>query len=175
MKRIFIISFLLMNTSLVLFDFSQESNLRNWRIVDDVVMGGRSDGNFYINKEGHGVFTGKVSLENNGGFSSVRYRFRTKKIDAYSKIKMRLKGDGKKYQFRFKTSLYDYHSYVIEFTTSGEWEIVTLNLDEMRPQFRGRKLRMNNFPGKQIEEMAILIGNKKPEKFQLLIDKIELE
>lgn len=175
MKNLLVISLLFMNSSLILFDFSNDSSLRNWRIVDDVVMGGRSDGDFYINKEGHGVFKGKVSLENNGGFSSVRYRFRTKKIDAYSKVKIRLKGDGKKYQFRFKSSLYDYHSYVIEFKTSGEWETITLMLNEMKPQFRGRRLKMNNFPGKEIEEMAFLIGNKKVEIFQLILDKIELE
>ena len=61
-----------------IFDFSKESDLRNWRIVDDVVMGGKSDGNFYINKDGHATFSGTVSLENNGGFSSVRHWFKPK-------------------------------------------------------------------------------------------------
>ena len=44
----------------------------------------------------------------------------------------------------------------------------------MYPSFRGRKLDQPDFDHKQIEEIAILIGNKRNEKFQLLIDKIEL-
>ncbi len=160
---------------MVLFDFSKESSIQNWRVVDDVVMGGKSDGRFFVNENGDGVFEGKVSLENNGGFSSVRYNFMPRKIYDYSKFKIRLKGDGKKYQFRLKENRYDYHSYVIQFQTSGNWEVVSLNLNEMVSQFRGRKLRMKNFSGKEIEELAFLIGNKKKENFQLIIDKIELE
>mgnify|MGYP001794145454 CR=1 FL=1 len=63
-----------MNTH-TLFDFKKDSSLAGWSIVDDVVMGGRSAGHFKINREGHGEFYGTVSLENNGGFSSVRYAF----------------------------------------------------------------------------------------------------
>ena len=47
-------------------------------------MGGRSDGNFNLNKEGFAVFHGEVSLENNGGFSSLRYQFPEKDISGGS-------------------------------------------------------------------------------------------
>lgn len=159
---------------MTLFDFNQNSNLNNWRIVDDVVMGGRSDGQFTINKEGNGVFHGKVSLENNGGFSSVRYRFDPKKVDGFSKMSIRLKGDGKPYQFRVKSSQSERHSYVYQFDTSGDWEIITIPLAEMKPRFRGRMLNMPNYPAQVLEEIAFLIGNKKAETFQLELDKIEL-
>jgi hypothetical protein len=45
----------------------------------------------------------------------------------------------------------------------------------MYPSFRGRKLDKPNFSEDYIEEIAFLIGNKSEEKFQLLIDKIELK
>ena len=48
----------------LIFDFSKTANISSWSIVDDVVMGGRSNGNFTINKEGHGAFSGKISLKN---------------------------------------------------------------------------------------------------------------
>lgn len=175
MRQVIISLFFLINLNMVLFDFNVDSDLKNWRVIDDVVMGGRSDGNLSVNKEGHAVFSGEVSLENNGGFSSIRARFKTIDVSDYSKVLIRLKGDGKKYQFRVKTESYDYHSYVITFETSGEWETISLPLKDMIPQFRGRRLRMENFPGKQIEEIAFLIGNKKAEDFTLFIDKIELE
>ena len=62
---------------MTLFQFNTDSSIENWRILDDVVMGGRSDGHFKINSDGHGEYTGNVSLENNGGFSSLRYYFDT--------------------------------------------------------------------------------------------------
>mgnify|MGYP001300270260 CR=1 FL=1 len=54
-------------------NFTNSSDVSGWMVVDDIVMGGRSSGLFRLDKDGHGVFTGEVSLENNGGFSSVRY------------------------------------------------------------------------------------------------------
>jgi len=156
-------------------DFTKESDLSNWMVVDDVVMGGRSDGNFYINSDGHGVFEGAVSLENNGGFSSIRCRFEQTNVENFSKIVIRLKGDGKKYQVRVKTDAEDYYSYITYISTTEDWETIEVSLDEMYPSFRGRKLNEPNFPGKQMEEFAFLIGNKKAESFKLMIDKIELK
>ena len=157
-----------------IFDFNASSDLSNWRIVDDVVMGGRSDGNFKLTESGNGLFSGDVSLENNGGFSSVRYRFEQKSIEGYKKVSIRLKGDGKRYQFRVKSKKYDQHSYIAYFTTSGEWETIEINLAKMYPSWRGMKLDMDNYPGETMEEIAFLISNKKAESFQLEIDNIEL-
>ena len=64
-------------TSITIFQFNNTSNLDDWQVVDDVVMGGKSNGNFQLNKDGYAVFSGDVSLENNGGFSSVQYTFDT--------------------------------------------------------------------------------------------------
>ena len=65
---------------MIVFDFKTTTDISNWNIVDDVVMGGRSNGTFSLSNEGKGVFKGKVSLENNGGFSMVQYNFETKKL-----------------------------------------------------------------------------------------------
>lgn len=165
---------LIMNT-LLLVDFTNDSNTANWYVVDDTVMGGRSAGNFKLNNEGHGEFSGMISLENNGGFSSLRYVFKKIEVTNYSKAVIRLKGDKKKYQFRVKSNRNDYYSYVSEFTTSGQWQEIEVSFKEMYPSFRGRKLNMPNFASNYIEEITFLIGNKKPEKFKLEIDKIELK
>ena len=160
---------------MLLFDFSPESDLNNWQVVDDVVMGGRSDGQFSLNEQGHGVFEGRVSLENNGGFSSVRHRFESKSLSGQQKFVLRLKGDGKRYQFRAKTSQSDRHSYIYYFETTGDWQTVEIPFQEMYPAFRGRKLKLPNFPGEQAAEIAFLIGNKKAETFKLVIDKVSVE
>lgn len=169
-----LLSYLILG-NMILFDFNKDSDLRNWMVVDDVVMGGRSEGNLELNKEGNAVFWGEVSLENNGGFSSVRFNFEKIDVPDYSKLKIRLKGDGKQYQFRVKSSQYDRHSYVYSVKTSGEWETITVPLSEMQPSFRGRSLNIPNYPVKELEEVAILIANYKAELFRLEIDKITLE
>lgn len=160
---------------MMLFDFNPNSSIDQWRIVDDVVMGGRSDGHFSINKAGHGEFSGKISLENNGGFSSVRYNFDTVNSATYSKFVVRLKGDGKTYQFRVKRKQDNRHSYVYKFNTTGNWQTIEIPFKEMVPSFRGNTLDIPNFSGAQMEEIAFLIGNKKAESFKLIIDSIALQ
>ena len=157
---------------MVLFDFSKDSDITNWTVVDDVVMGGRSDGSLDISEEGHAVFQGKVSLENNGGFSSLRYRFSKINVKSYSKMVMLLKGDGKRYQFRVKLDMYDGHSYIYHFQTTGDWQTIEVPLHDMIPSFRGRKLDMPNYSGKELEEVAFLISNQMAETFRLEIDII---
>lgn len=164
-----------MTDSLLLFDFNANTPANIWQIVDDGVMGGRSAGKFYINAQGHAVFEGRVSLENNGGFSSVRYGFDTKQIEGYTKLLIRLKGDGKRYQLRVKSSLTDSYSYVAYFYTQQDWQTVELKLSEMYPTFRGQRLNRPNYPAQSLSEIAFLIGNGSAESFQLMIDKIELQ
>jgi len=162
-------------SSQIIFDFNKNSDVRNWIILDDVVMGGESSGTFKLNADGLGVFEGNISLENNGGFSSVRYRFeKTLIIKGYTKIILKIRGDGKKYQFRIKSNSGDYYSYIAPFLTSGEWQEIEIPLKDMYPSFRGRTIDQPNFSNDYIEEITFLIGNKKKEQFKLLIDKIEL-
>ena len=163
------------NASVSLFDFTSNSEVNNWRVVDDVVMGGRSSGNFGLTEEGHAKFSGNVSIENNGGFSSVRYGFSTQvDVQKHSKVRLKVKGDGKNYQFRIKGSSRDYYSYISSFETNGEWEEIEIKLKDLYPSFRGRKLNQPNFSGESLEEVTFLIANYKNESFELLIDKIEL-
>jgi hypothetical protein len=158
----------------MIYDFSTSSKKNDWSVLNDGVMGGISRSSFEINDEGHGVFSGSVSTENNGGFASVRYRFDEKSIGESTKIALRIKGDSKSYQLRIKAQSGDYYSYVSIFETSNEWETIEVNLANMYPRFRGQKLQMNNFEASSIEEISILIGNKKNESFELQIDTIEL-
>ncbi len=159
---------------MTLFDFTPSSDISDWVTVDDTVMGGRSDGRFRLNEAGHGEYAGYVSLENNGGFSSLRYRMPTIRVEGYTRVQLRLKGDGNRYQFRTKTSDYDRHSYVGYFETSGDWEVVELELHALQPQFRGRVLRIPDYPAEVLSEIAILIGNKKAQEFKLELDWVKL-
>ena len=98
--------------SQLIFDFNHNSNITGWKVIDDVVMGGRSNGKFKMDSDGNGVFFGEVSLDNNGGFSSVRYQFEKVNTTKDSKVLIRLKGDGKEYQFRVKSNRNTYLLFV---------------------------------------------------------------
>jgi hypothetical protein len=159
----------------LLFDFSPSSDTSSWRIVDDGVMGGLSEGHIEMNEEGHAVYRGDISLANNGGFSSLRYRPEPMELSGEKELVLRIKGDGKRYQFRLKSRAGDAHSYVQYYETSGDWETVRLPLSEFYPSFRGRTLARPNYPAESLAEFGILFGNKKAESFHLLIDWVGLD
>jgi hypothetical protein len=157
-----------------IYEFNKDANIGSWNIMNDDVMGGVSTSTFKLNSEGHGVFEGKVSTAYNGGFASVRYRS-SENVGKSKSIKIRLNGDGKDYQFRIKKNSNDLESYITSFSTSGSWQTVEINLKDLYPSFRGRKLSQPNFDGVKFEEISFLIANKKDESFKLVLDRIEWE
>ncbi|HYQ57366.1 MAG TPA: CIA30 family protein [Draconibacterium sp.] len=173
MLVLIVIAFLQMNT-IVLYDFKKNAMLDGWYTVNDGVMGGRSISTFKLNEQGHALFSGLVSLENNGGFSSVHYRFPAVETTGYQFLVLRVKGDGKRYQVRIKDRAGDNYSYIAYFSTNGDWQDIKVPLHDMYPSFRGRTLDLPNFKGGKIQEFALLIGNKKEEAFSIEIDKIQL-
>ena len=163
----------LMSQSFV-YEFDNQSNISNWIIVNDDVMGGLSSCKIRTDEKGNGVFEGSISTANNGGFSSIRLNLNRINASPNSYFKIKLKGDNKKYQLRIKKNISDYHSYVKSFQTSSEWETIKIPLKDMYPTFRGRKLNMKNFNYNYFQQITLLVGNKKNERFKLLIDSIEL-
>jgi hypothetical protein len=157
-----------------LYDFKSNQSINDWLIVNDGVMGGRSQSEIYQSSEGHAVFEGRISLENNGGFASVRHRLSINNIQSFTYVNLRVKGKPSTFQFRIKKNNSDSYSYIQEFEVTSEWNTVRLKLSDFYPRFRGRSLNLPNFEADSIEEIALLIGNKKKEVFKLEIDKVYL-
>ncbi len=160
---------------LVLFDFKAGSDLDGWRIQDDGVMGGLSKGSFGFNQDGYAVFSGHVSIENDGGFSSVQKYFNPIDVSAYRTAFVRLKGDGKSYRFIVESDQTDRHYYVHEFPTTGDWQTVQVPLRTMYPMRRGDRLNIPDYPGKTLAQVRFMIANGKAEAFRLEVEKIWLE
>jgi hypothetical protein len=160
---------------MVLFSSVSDNNPGSWRVVNDGVMGGLSEGKIMYDNEDIMTFTGEVSLENNGGFSSIRYPMKTTDIKGKTTFILEVKGDGSQYQFRAKKNQGDYYSYVNYFQTSGEWETIEITIESLEPAFRGRMLNMDNFSADKLAEIGILIGNKKKQKFELQVKSIQLK
>lgn len=161
--------------NLVLFDFSESAKTINWMVVNDGVMGGLSDGKFALTEKGTAIFQGNISLENNGGFSSLRYNTGEINVKGFSKLELFLKGDGKKYQVRIRENRNDYYAYISTFTTSGEWEKIEIDMKSMYPSFRGRTLNLPNYKAEKMVELTFLIGNKTEENFVIELKRAVLK
>ena len=119
------------STLTILYSFPEQGKDK-WRVQDDVVMGGRSDSQLKMAENNHAHFSGRVTLENNGGFCSIH---QTVEKDPYlipDKSKaflLRLNGDGKDYNFRVRTRK-GRHSYGYTFRTKGDgnFESILLSL-----------------------------------------------
>lgn len=161
----------------VITDFSGSEKIQmNWRITDDRVMGGRSQGRFEITKQGIMKFSGNLSLENNGGFSSVRSGEVNLDLTHSAGLLLKVKGDGRTYQMRLGTEA-RYRSWDVSFsaefqTERNKWIEVRIPFNAFKAGFRGRSLGNVNFDPSNIRRFGILLGDKKPGSFELEMDSI---
>ena len=162
----------------LLQEFAGAAGEPEWVAVNDGVMGGLSQGGATI-KDGLLLFSGTLSLENNGGFSSVRTRDTRHDLGTAEAVVLRVKGDGRVYQLRLATDARfrgSRISYGAEFPTrAGEWTEVTLPFAKFAPSHRGTKLAGPALDLSKIEEIGLLIGDKRPGAFALAVDWIKVE
>ena len=158
-------------------DFAAHGSSEGWRVVNDSVMGGVSDSSFRA-KGNTGVFTGNVSLANNGGFASVRSPVKMWLAPAAQALILRVKGDGKRYKMALRTQDdFSSASYQISFATrDGEWQEVRLPLKDFEPTFRGRKLRgLPQIKAESVRSLGFLISDKQAGPFRFEIQNIKSE
>ncbi len=162
------------DSPMAIIDFQQTQELDNWVIVNDTVMGGRSNSRLNIN-DSYLSFSGILSLENNGGFASIRRVDNGKTWLSNKPIQIQVKGDGRKYQLRFRTNQrVDDVSYVASFKTKAdEASVFQFNQSDFVPQYRGRIVR--DAPAldfANIEQVGFLLTDGNPGEFMLLVERI---
>ncbi|MDG2223372.1 MAG: CIA30 family protein [Rubripirellula sp.] len=158
-----------------LFEFDDPSVARQWQAVNDGVMGGRSDGRFKINSEGVMEFFGNLSLENNGGFASVRARGNQFGLGKSDVITARVRGDGREYKFNvYAGRTMGGISYRQSFQTKkDEWIEVQFPMDKFAASWRGRNYRDQKLDPSKITGVGFLLGDKKPGPFKLEVEWIK--
>ena len=151
-----------------------ENRELSWKITNDGVMGGLSRGQADFSKSGTMIFKGTLSLDNNGGFSTVRSTTVNLDLSENTGLALRVKGDGRTYQLRLATRA-RYRSREVSFnadfkTQKGEWVEIRVPFDQFEAGWRGRSLTDIEFDPSQITRLGILLGDKKPGKFRLEVD-----
>tara|TARA_B110000090_G_scaffold38886_1_gene43008 strand:+ start:1261 stop:1848 length:588 start_codon:yes stop_codon:yes gene_type:complete len=154
--------------------FTKEKHLDDWQVTNDGVMGGLSLGYTRIEDEAF-IFSGNVSTENNGGFTSVFKKLPKLSEDTKS-INIRIIGDGKPYQLRVRAQVMGYElAYKIGFSTRPDTlETHTFNLADFKASFRGRNI--NNAPilkATSISHVGFLVAAKQTQNFSLAVYSIE--
>ena len=148
----------------------------HWITLDDDVMGGHSRSRVVV-RDGVLRFSGATSLEDKGGFASIRARGAFDLADAAG-LRLRVLGDGREYQLRIATDARHHGSHVSwrgDFATRvGEWHEVTVAFADMQPTYRGTVLEGPALDLSKVEEIGVLIGDGRAGAFSLEVAWIAL-
>ena len=151
-----------------LLDSNGKTSKINWNIVNDTVMGGRSSSR-WSDKSSTLSFEGFLSLENNGGFASIRHDLNNINLSGTEGIFIKVKGDGRKYQFRIRSQASRWANYSQEFKTKKNTvQTFYLPYKDFKPSWRGRSVRnVPTLTGKDVRGIGFLLGDKIQGKFKL--------
>jgi monofunctional biosynthetic peptidoglycan transglycosylase len=161
-----------------LVDFAGPEAAQQWQAVNDGVMGGVSDGRFTITDDNTLEFSGTLSLENNGGFASVRTKATDLDIEAGDTLVVRVKGDGREYVLNLYTKsrrmAFSYRAPLP--TTKDEWTEVRVPLEDFIPTAFGRRVQgMGPVGPDQINGLGFMLSDKKPGKFRMQVESVKVE
>lgn len=159
---------------LLLTDFTSNSTDLGWYVLNDNVMGGRSEGNFEQEHE-ELVFTGRTNI-NGGGFSSLRTEPVALDLSKHSGIQLRVKGDGRRYTWRLTTAARwrgRQVSYWADFDTQKDtWSTINIPFSSFIPRFRGNQLDGPALDSGQITGMGLMIYDGLDGPFALRLGSI---
>jgi len=157
-----------------LIDFEEDAAGR-WFVVNDGVMGGRSSSTLRPGVPGIAVFEGYLSLENNGGFASVRMVLGRPALAGADRLILRVRGDGKRYQLRLRPGRrVDGVAYGRSFVTeAGQWTVVELPIASFEPTFRGFRPRsVPRLDPAEVGQVGLMLTDKQEGDFRLEVDWI---
>lgn len=151
-------------------DFTNPNTIRDCWIVNDGVMGGISQSR--LREDPHGMFfEGQVSLENNGGFASMRSAVRFSQ--GTQLIELLAKGDGKRYKLILRTELAPRVTYAADFIAQTTWQTYQFPLSQFKATFRGQTIQAPILSFSDVIEIGILISNSQAGSFAIQLKTLQ--
>jgi monofunctional biosynthetic peptidoglycan transglycosylase len=161
-----------------LFDFTGADDAKEWQAVNDGVMGGVSEGKLKITDQKTLEFFGTLSLENNGGFASVRTKAKKLGLKKGDSIVAKVRGDGREYTLNLYLNkplmAFSYRATVQ--TKKDEWIEIKVPLDKFEATSFGRPVKEAGIVDpKEINALGFMLSDKKAGPFKMEIESIKLE
>ncbi len=178
--KAFVLALVLTHTSLSAADrnivsFEDEESLKTWTSVNDGVMGGLSKGGFTRSDKNTLVFRGELSLENNGGFASIRMKPTELALSGTNTLVVKARGDGRTYWIDLRAtdqmSASSYRAYLP--TTAGEWKEVRVPLADFKLQAFGRELPLRPIDPASVTSIGFTLADKKAGVFEVEIASVK--
>jgi hypothetical protein len=159
-------------TSMLLFDFSDKDSTE-WAVVNDGVMGGRSEG-FVEIETGRLRFSGTL-VTRGGGFTSIRSP-RVLDLSAFQGLELRVRGSGRTFEVELKDDQrYGWRevSRRAPFETSENWRNVRVPFDALRPTVFGQPVAAEAFDPSAVRGVGLFILDGIDGPFWLEVERIE--
>jgi monofunctional biosynthetic peptidoglycan transglycosylase len=142
--------------------------------VNDGVMGGLSRGGPKVTDKHKLLFKGEISLENNGGFSSIRTRGKTLDLTAYDGLEIKVKGDGRMYYLTTRAG----GNRMLAFWSpvqppKGEWAVIRVAFDSFDATYFGKKIPVMKLNTKNITSVGFMLYDKKAGPFAIEVEYIK--
>lgn len=163
---------------LTLFDFTGADAAKEWQTVNDGVMGGVSEGKFKITDKKTLEFFGTLSLENNGGFASVRTKAKKLGFEKGDTIVAKVKGDGREYHMNLSVPTFQiaYNYRAVFQTKKDEWIEVKLPLDKFEATSFGQVVKnAGQVKPNSVNALGIMLSDKKAGPFKMEVESIKVE
>jgi NADH dehydrogenase [ubiquinone] 1 alpha subcomplex assembly factor 1 len=162
---------------LSLFAFPDANSAKDWQAVNDGVMGGVSEGKFKITEQKTMEFFGTLSLENNGGFASVRSKPKLLNLKPGDSLIVKIRGDGREYLLNLYLNkaqmAFSYRAAVP--TKKDEWTEVTLPLGKFIATSFGQVVQgAAPVDPNEVNAIGFMLADKKPGAFKLEVDSIKI-
>ena len=129
-----------------------------------------------ITRGGFLKFSGILSLENNGGFSSVRSGKVELDLSEAKGLVLRVKGDGRRYEVHLSNPARP-GGRGITFagllpTTEGGWTEVKIPFSKFEADFRGKRVEGAKLDPSEIRQVTLELVDKKAGAFEIQVDWI---
>ena len=166
------------DTPQTLFDFTIADTAKDWQTVNDGVMGGVSEGKFRVTEKKTPEFFGTLSLENNGGFASVRTKAKKLGFEKGDTVVAKVRGDGREYLMNLSvpTIRIAYNYRAVFQTKKDEWIEVKIPLDKFEATSFGRPVKDAGLvKPEEINALGFMLSDKKAGPFKREVESIKLE
>ncbi len=156
-------------------DFKDASSADSWISVNDSVMGGVSKGGFKRSEAGTLLFSGDLSLDNNGGFASIRTKPNPMDLSGMSSVAVKAKGDGRTYWVELRVNRQmGASSYRADLpTTAGKWTEVIIPVKDFKLQAFGQIIPSNPINLAKVESVGFTLADKKAGPFELEVEYVK--